>query len=244
MPLLSGCVTSTNPERGSAVQRTTLVGARKAIMGTPEGAGSGRAQERGLLEATLSGQAHGQTLSEATRAALALHGGAPMRSQINSLAAAVAEIRSQGLGVLSLPGASFQALCDLNYPALIELSTPLGESRIVALVAAGGLAAAHALLDYPDFYKVGVSSAGVHENRAYINLWGEIFHDKPDQVDEKGNSTYEKVFPGVNAHQLKGKLLIAHGEMDENVHPAMTYRLVDSLTKAGKRFDMLMMDRT
>ena len=99
-----------------------------------EGPGLGPAQERGLLEATLSGQAPGQILTEATRAALALHGGAPMRSQINSLAAAVAEIRSQGLGVLGLPDASFQALRDLNYPALIELSTPLGESRIVALV--------------------------------------------------------------------------------------------------------------
>lgn len=96
--------------------------------------GAGPDQQAGLLEATLSRQAAGQTITEATRAALALHGAAPMRSEISSLAAAVAEIRSQGLGVLSLPDASFQALRDLNYPALIELSTPLGESRIVALV--------------------------------------------------------------------------------------------------------------
>nr|WP_240946484.1 DPP IV N-terminal domain-containing protein [Pseudomaricurvus alkylphenolicus] len=99
----------------------------------------------------------------------------------------------------------------------------------------GGFATAHALMDYPDFYKVGVSSAGNHEQRSYIRTWGEIFHGKLDKVD------YDKVFVGKNAANLKGKLLLAHGEMDENVHPAMTMRVADALIKAGKQFDMLMM---
>jgi len=99
----------------------------------------------------------------------------------------------------------------------------------------GGFATAHALMDYPDFYKVGVSSAGNHEQRSYIRLWGESFHGKLDKVD------YDKVFVGKNAANLKGKLLLAHGEMDDNVHPAMTMRVADALIKAGKQFDMLMM---
>ena len=97
----------------------------------------------------------------------------------------------------------------------------------------GGFATGHALLDFPDFYKVGVSSAGNHDLRSYIRLWGETYHGKPNEVD------YEKVFSGNNAKNLKGKLLLAHGDMDDNVHPANTTRLVDALIKANKQFDML-----
>jgi dipeptidyl aminopeptidase/acylaminoacyl peptidase len=99
----------------------------------------------------------------------------------------------------------------------------------------GGFATGHALLDFPDFYKVGVSSAGNHDLRSYIRLWGETYHGKPNEVD------YEKVFSGNNAKNLKGKLLLAHGDMDDNVHPANTTRLVDALIKANKQFDMLIM---
>ena len=99
----------------------------------------------------------------------------------------------------------------------------------------GGFATAHALMNYPDFYKVGVSSAGNHEMRAYVRLWGETFHGKLEAAD------YDKVFAGNSAARLQGKLLLAHGEMDDNVHPAMTLRLADALIKAGKRFDMLIM---
>ena len=41
------------------------------------------------------------------------------------------------------------------------------------------------------------------------------------------------------AENLKGHLLLVHGEIDNNVHPANTMRLVDALIKANKRFDML-----
>ncbi len=99
----------------------------------------------------------------------------------------------------------------------------------------GGFATAHAMLDYPDFFKVGVSSAGNHEQRAYLSLWGETYHGPPDSTD------YDPVFTGRNAAALKGRLLLAHGEMDDNVHPANTLRLADALIKANKQFDMLIM---
>src|SRR5207248_10968425 len=43
------------------------------------------------------------------------------------------------------------------------------------------------------------------------------------------------------AANLKGHLLLVHGEVDNNVHPANTMRLVDALIKANKRFDLLML---
>ncbi len=99
----------------------------------------------------------------------------------------------------------------------------------------GGFATAHALIDYPDFFKVGVSSAGNHEQRSYIRIWGETYHGPLDSTD------YDQVFAGRNAANFKGKLLLAHGEMDDNVHPANTLRLADALIKANKQFDMLIM---
>ncbi len=99
----------------------------------------------------------------------------------------------------------------------------------------GGFATAHALIDYPDFFKVGVSSAGNHEQRAYVRIWGETYHGPLDSTD------YDKVFAGLHADRFKGKLLLAHGEMDDNVHRANTLRLADALIKANKQFDMLIM---
>ncbi|MFO0841428.1 MAG: prolyl oligopeptidase family serine peptidase [Gemmataceae bacterium] len=46
------------------------------------------------------------------------------------------------------------------------------------------------------------------------------------------------------AANLKGRLLLVHGELDNNVHPANTMRLVDALIKANKRFDMLLLPAT
>jgi hypothetical protein len=43
------------------------------------------------------------------------------------------------------------------------------------------------------------------------------------------------------AENLKGRILLVHGDMDNNVHPANTMRLVDALIKANKRFDMLIL---
>ncbi len=94
----------------------------------------GPAEQWDLLEATLSIQVPEEAIAQATRATLALHGGVPVGREIASLPDALAELRSQGLAILSLPEASLQALRDLNYPALVELSTPVGESRVVALV--------------------------------------------------------------------------------------------------------------
>lgn len=99
----------------------------------------------------------------------------------------------------------------------------------------GGFATVHALFDYPDFYKVGVASAGNHDQRSYLAIWGENYQGP---FDDKG---YEAIASYHNVRNFKGKLLIAHGDMDDNVHPANTMRVVDQLIKNNKPFDMLVM---
>jgi dienelactone hydrolase len=100
---------------------------------------------------------------------------------------------------------------------------------------AGGYASAHAILAFPDFYKVCVSTAGNHDHRLDKANWVERYMGLPvgEHYKEQANQTL--------AGRLKGKLLLMHGDMDENVHPASTMVLVDALIKANKDFDLLIM---
>ncbi|MBN1224927.1 MAG: DPP IV N-terminal domain-containing protein [Candidatus Aminicenantes bacterium] len=99
----------------------------------------------------------------------------------------------------------------------------------------GGYAAARAILAYPDFYKVAVSSAGNHDARGYVADWLEKYLGLPKDNNYQNQSNVPL------APNLKGKLLLACGDMDDNVHPAMTLQLVDALIKANKDFDFLML---
>ncbi|MFX0138154.1 MAG: DPP IV N-terminal domain-containing protein [Candidatus Hodarchaeota archaeon] len=99
----------------------------------------------------------------------------------------------------------------------------------------GGFASARAILQYPDFYKVAVSSAGNHDQRGYVASWGEKYQGMLDG-DNYMNQVNAKL-----AKNLKGYLLLAWGDMDDNVHPALTLQLVDALIKANKDFDLLVL---
>jgi dipeptidyl aminopeptidase/acylaminoacyl peptidase len=98
---------------------------------------------------------------------------------------------------------------------------------------AGGQNSTAALLFHPEFYKVAVSGCGCHDNRMDKASWNEQWMGYPvgPQYAECSNIT--------NAHKLQGKLLLIVGEMDTNVPPESTMRLVDALIKAGKDFDLL-----
>jgi dipeptidyl aminopeptidase/acylaminoacyl peptidase len=103
----------------------------------------------------------------------------------------------------------------------------------------GGFASTDAILRYPDFFKVAVSGAGNHDNRTYGYWWGEKYQGylKRDSVTKKDN--YESAANYTMASNLKGHLLLMHGDMDTNVHPANSLRVVDALIKANKDFDMI-----
>jgi dipeptidyl aminopeptidase/acylaminoacyl peptidase len=98
----------------------------------------------------------------------------------------------------------------------------------------GGFATAAALFRYPDFFKVGVSQSGNHENRNYEDDWGERYNGL------EANSNYEAQANATWAKNLKGKLLIAHGMMDDNVPPYNAYLVMDALNKANKDYDVLL----
>ena len=105
----------------------------------------------------------------------------------------------------------------------------------------GGFMSTAAMLLYPDFFKVAVSCAGNHDNNIYNRWWGEKHHGVKEITDEAGNISFESQIPTNQelAKNLKGHLLLIHGDVDNNVHPANTIVVVDELIKAGKRFDML-----
>lgn len=102
----------------------------------------------------------------------------------------------------------------------------------------GGYATAAAMFRYPDFYKVGISESGNHENRNYEDDWGERYIGLLTK-DAKGKSNYEDQANQNFAAGLKGKLMLAHGAMDDNVPPYNTYLVVDALIKANKDFDLI-----
>lgn len=98
----------------------------------------------------------------------------------------------------------------------------------------GGFATAAAMFRYPDFFKVGISESGNHDNRNYEDDWGERYIGllSGDNYEKQANQTYAK--------NLKGHLLLAHGTMDDNVPPNNTLLVVDALIKANKDFDLIM----
>jgi dipeptidyl aminopeptidase/acylaminoacyl peptidase len=97
----------------------------------------------------------------------------------------------------------------------------------------GGYASTHALLVYPDFFSVAVSSAGNHDQRTYIPIWGESY------LGEEEGDNYALASNPHLASNLRGKLLLVATGMDDNVHPSNTYQLVNALIKANKDFDLL-----
>ncbi len=106
----------------------------------------------------------------------------------------------------------------------------------------GGFMTAAALLTYPDFFKVGVSNAGNHENNIYNRWWSETHHGVKEIADTSGNVSFEYSIEKNTeiAKNLKGHLLLTTGEIDNNVHPGNTIRLANALIRANKRFDFFM----
>lgn len=92
---------------------------------------------------------------------------------------------------------------------------------------------AQALLTYPEFYKVGVASSGDYDSRYYGSYWGEKY--------EGLESNYTEQITTLKARDLKGKLLLVTGDLDDNVNPCMTMQLVDAFIRANKPFDLLVM---
>jgi dipeptidyl-peptidase-4 len=107
----------------------------------------------------------------------------------------------------------------------------------------GGFMSTAAMLVYPDFFKVAVSNAGNHDNSIYNRWWSEKHHGVKEVISDKNDTTFTYNIdknPDL-AKNLKGRLMLMHGEIDNNVHPANTVRVANALIKANKRFDFLIL---
>jgi dipeptidyl-peptidase-4 len=102
----------------------------------------------------------------------------------------------------------------------------------------GGNATVATMLRFPDFVKVGIAESGNHENRNYEDDWDEkwigLLHKNAD-----GTTNYDSQANAMYAKNLKGKLLLAHGMLDDNVPVSTTMLLIDALEKANKDYDLL-----
>lgn len=97
----------------------------------------------------------------------------------------------------------------------------------------GGYRAARALLQFPEFFKVGIATAGSHDNYLFVsghNRWYGRPQEYPDSYDNQSNMEL--------AANLKGKLLLAHGANDDDVHMALTLQLADALVRENQDFDL------
>lgn len=112
----------------------------------------------------------------------------------------------------------------------------------------GGFITADAMFRYPEFFKVGISESGNHDQRLYEDDWGERYQGLLVRLggEHKGSGTeprdtYEAEANQTHAKNLKGKLLLMHGMMDDNVPPQNTYLVMDALIKANKDFDLILL---
>jgi len=119
----------------------------------------------------------------------------------------------------------------LTYPIDIDRVGIFGHSG-------GGFASTDAILRYPDFFKVAVSGAGNHDNRGYHFPWGEKYQGLLTRNDD-GTDNYDAQANQNLAANLKGKLLLHYGSLDDNVHPNNTILVAQALIAANRDFDML-----
>jgi dipeptidyl-peptidase-4 len=104
----------------------------------------------------------------------------------------------------------------------------------------GGFSSTDAILSYPEFFKVAVSSAGNHDNRSYDFTWGEKYQGLMKKLSDSTDS-FDSQSNWRKARNLRGRLMLAYGTLDDNVNPVATELVIDELIKANKDFDVLVM---
>lgn len=98
----------------------------------------------------------------------------------------------------------------------------------------GGYATVRAMLQFPDFYKVGVALCGNHDQARYHAHWGDRW---------MGPYSQDGYYCQANRNfvdQFRGKLLLVHGDMDDNVHPSASIQLAGAFARAGHEVGLLL----
>ena len=106
----------------------------------------------------------------------------------------------------------------------------------------GGFMSTAAILKYPDFFMAAVSCAGNHDNSIYNRWWSETHHGVTEKVSQSDTTFVYHIETNPEiVSNLKGHLMLVHGDIDNNVNPANTIRVVNALIRANKRFDLLIL---
>jgi dipeptidyl aminopeptidase/acylaminoacyl peptidase len=105
----------------------------------------------------------------------------------------------------------------------------------------GGFASTDAILRWPDFFDVAFSTSGNHDNRTYQYHWGEKYQGLLSRDTIRDTDSYESQANYRMAENLKGRLFLVHGDLDDNVLPSSTLRVADALIRANKDFDLLIL---
>jgi dipeptidyl-peptidase-4 len=100
----------------------------------------------------------------------------------------------------------------------------------------GGYVTCMALTYGADYFNFGVADYSVTDWHLYDDVYTERYMDMPDQNPEG----YEFGSVLTHADDYKGKLLITHGTIDDNVHMQNTIQLIDKLEDLGKDFEMML----
>jgi len=103
---------------------------------------------------------------------------------------------------------------------------------------AGGYDAARFILRRPEFFKVAVASSGNHDLRLDKAWWPEVSMGVADEATWERNSNMSV------AANLKGKLLLVHGDIDDNVPVTESLRLANAIIQAGKDVDVVILPNT
>ncbi|PYO95738.1 MAG: S9 family peptidase [Gemmatimonadetes bacterium] len=168
-------------------------------------------------------------------------------AELGFVVIAVDGMGTRGGGPKTFRDAAYGKMAENTIPDQVAAITQLG-SRYSWIDTArvgiwghsgGGFATAAAMFNFPDVFKVGISESGNHDNRNYEDDWGERYQGL---LAKSGNGdNYAAQANEMHAANLKGKLLLAHGGMDDNVPPYNTYLVVDALIKANKDFDLIIL---
>ncbi len=103
----------------------------------------------------------------------------------------------------------------------------------------GGHMTLHAMFDAPGLYKVGFAGGPVTNWLYYDSIYTERYLGLPQTRSE----SYDESSPIENAGKMTGKLLVAHGTGDDNVHYSNTLALINELIESGKYVEVMSFSR-
>jgi dipeptidyl aminopeptidase/acylaminoacyl peptidase len=182
----------------------------------------------GFRQASSAGRGNGQALAELGFIVFVIDAqGTPLRSK------AFHDFYYGNMGDNGIPDhiAALKELA-MRYPQMdLDRVGIFGHSG-------GGFGSTDALLRYPDFFKVAVSSAGNHDQRYYDYTWGEKYQGLRE-IRKDGTDSFDSQANQKLVANLKGHLLLMYGTLDDNVHPNATLLVVDELIRQNKNFDLV-----